>query len=589
MVSTQDSKARIGLSISQHINIEEGIVADINNERKIVWLPVMHKVLEGIQSGNEIEFTTNFNANSDKIDDAYYMIVVRAICSGLNDVMLVKTGSGTGGSFSMHQEKRMAFYDDGSYIIQSFDNLVRGITDGNMDGLNDADTIRFSQSVFMDWCMAVPVIPVVIGGGFDEMDAVGDEGNTELGLINYTPVPEARGVGSCRVFDDLTAGEIRVYGKDYHFADKKMYMDNGFIKVAWNNSIKLLSFYHSKINQWENFANIGMNANYAYNFYLKKNTEECVELVIQRFETDDYFIIRIKRGSPLVYLSGTNGWNTTNQIDDGTIHWSIINKGNDTLDCVESAGLHSFNLTTGSNSYYTIHNKFLRTPYSRGQAVIVIGRLKVTSNCQWNIVHDSQKYINKVNNILDDDVYLGVLLNPYVFYNWMECEDMVLALGATSVADAGASGGYVARLDAQNEKATLTMNYCNEAYLPKGKYRFYYRAKDTNQITNDLLLRIKNTSNAVDLYNQCQTLTASYGWKYADFEIDANEEGDTIEIFFMKQLINVNSISLDEYFIIPRERSDDSLTHQDFIDGKWGIAKSYLKQVTQKISHARRD
>jgi len=244
MVSTQESKARVGLPISTYMNVEEGTVTDINSEKKTFYLPINHKVLTGTETGSGQEFLTYFGINEDVIKEAFYLITLKATFSGLNDIKLCHIGYGEGIGFTAKQSKYMLFDDGVGAIKQTFDTLIKGY---NLDGR--AGTFRFQAgNGNVEWIRAIPVIPIVVGAGFDEMDASADEGNTELGLVKYTPTPEAKGVGSCKLFDVRANPDIQIYGFDSALTDADVYqkefdMDNGFLKVEWKDNNNFFRFY----------------------------------------------------------------------------------------------------------------------------------------------------------------------------------------------------------------------------------------------------------------------------------------------------------------------------------------------------------
>lgn len=146
----------------------------------------------------------------------------------------------------------------------------------------------------------------------------------------------------------------------------------------------------------------------------------------------------------------------------------------------------------------------------------------------------------------------------YLFYGAMyfdfnklfkESEDCTLEGGATVDTTQDDDSGDSVLADAQGEGYSTTFVAYTD--LPSGTYRLFVRAKDSNQVSNDLRIRVRNTTDAVTLAEETKTLSADFDYYYVDFTIDEDDEDDTIEIRVTKDTTNANSIWLDYHLIVP--------------------------------------
>ena len=147
-------------------------------------------------------------------------------------------------------------------------------------------------------------------------------------------------------------------------------------------------------------------------------------------------------------------------------------------------------------------------------------------------------------------VFLGVV--PFSNYAklFKEAEDATLGSGTTIDTTLDDDSGDSVVLDAALE----TVDYCFSG-LPVGRYIAFVRAKDTNQITNDFALEVKNATEDKFLNEEntvtYHTLTSSFAYYGIVFDITEDEEGDTIRIRAMKQQSDANNIYVDYFLIVP--------------------------------------
>jgi len=108
-------------------------------------------------------------------------------------------------------------------------------------------------------------------------------------------------------------------------------------------------------------------------------------------------------------------------------------------------------------------------------------------------------------------------------------------------------------LDAQNEKVYLDLTGITD--LPKGRYVALVRAKDTNNVSDDLELSVTNFTDSTYLNEENttakKTLTSSFAFYGVIFDVTDDEEDDTIRIIANKQLSTANTIYIDYFVIFP--------------------------------------
>jgi len=117
-------------------------------------------------------------------------------------------------------------------------------------------------------------------------------------------------------------------------------------------------------------------------------------------------------------------------------------------------------------------------------------------------------------------------------------------------------GTEIPVLDAQNDN--IYYEFTGYTNLPKGTYYLFVYAKDTDQVINDLRIKVRNQTDAVDLLNVTKTLTDSFQYVYAgSFELNADDDGDTIRVSLSKDTTMANTIYADYVLYEPTINNDD--------------------------------
>ena len=135
-----------------------------------------------------------------------------------------------------------------------------------------------------------------------------------------------------------------------------------------------------------------------------------------------------------------------------------------------------------------------------------------------------------------------------------EAEDATLYGGATVDTTQTDDSGDSVLLDAPDEMVFFQL--VGDLDLPKGRYLIVVRAKDTNQVTNDLVIVARNVTDSSRLeesntWENYYTLTSSFAYYTLVFDIDDDDVGDTLEFQAKKITTNANSIYIDYFLIIP--------------------------------------
>jgi len=158
-------------------------------------------------------------------------------------------------------------------------------------------------------------------------------------------------------------------------------------------------------------------------------------------------------------------------------------------------------------------------------------------------------------------IYLNVYTNSLHISNlpietsnfFKECEDMTQGSGVTYYTGTDASpksGNTGSTLDAQNENVSYTLT--GGTTLPLGTYKLFIRAKDSNQVSDDLGITIHNDTDGTDVITPTtKTLTSSWAYYDVDVTFASDDDGDTITVKLNKETADANTIDLDYVLWIP--------------------------------------
>jgi len=164
-------------------------------------------------------------------------------------------------------------------------------------------------------------------------------------------------------------------------------------------------------------------------------------------------------------------------------------------------------------------------------------------------------YPLSIAQIGETTLIVGAVPFSLIANTFKEAESATLGGGATVAADAAASGGQAALLDAQNEYVRFTFNA--GTHLPAGRYLGVVRVRDINQVANDFRRRILNLTDSQDRNENNAIVdtvaTASYTYYSLVFDITSVDVTglDAFYIQVTKATANANEIYVDYILIVP--------------------------------------
>jgi hypothetical protein len=111
--------------------------------------------------------------------------------------------------------------------------------------------------------------------------------------------------------------------------------------------------------------------------------------------------------------------------------------------------------------------------------------------------------------------------------------------------DYNASGDTCVQLSAADEYASITLTQ-SPYRLPEGNYKIFLRAKDDNQVADDLNLQMYNNTDGTTIGSTTKTLTGEYTLYESDtITVAADDVGDSIDVIAEKATATTNTISID--------------------------------------------
>jgi hypothetical protein len=127
-----------------------------------------------------------------------------------------------------------------------------------------------------------------------------------------------------------------------------------------------------------------------------------------------------------------------------------------------------------------------------------------------------------------------------------EAEDVtVVGSGSSIASDSFASGGSCVQLIVQNGSTYWSITQ-SDYQLPMGDYKVFARVKDSNQVTDDLIMTLYNYTDSTTIGSTTKTCTGSYALYESDIITIASDDlEDQINIIVGKNTAITNTLSLD--------------------------------------------
>jgi len=387
--------------------------------------------------------------------------------------------------------------------------------------------------------------------------------------IHYDFTPADYGEGDVELWDgDPDSGGVRVYDEDHEFANDP-YLQNGLVRVHIDEGVQFgpKLFYWTGVAWNQPFTLIYPNMNtdnktawFLFLKQIKSISPEKVSISVRMEDTavedSDFYVdmeITLERGK--YYLKF--GFESVHPSQEITFVFKDSARDRFGYVCDNAIGDVDL-LLSATNT--TLTDNFLLMFDDMGSTVI--GTMWINEkpdgvNKSFITFKGADLSIKSI-AIVDQastEVYLGFVPFSLVANLFEEAEDATLGGGATAAADAGASGGQAALLDAQNELVYYDITAGTD--LPAGNYLVVWRARDTNQVAGDFSTIVVNTTDGANRneYNATTsfTVTASYAYYSTFFFItDADVTGiDNIRIRVIKSQAGANNIYVDYFLIVP--------------------------------------
>jgi hypothetical protein len=133
---------------------------------------------------------------------------------------------------------------------------------------------------------------------------------------------------------------------------------------------------------------------------------------------------------------------------------------------------------------------------------------------------------------------------------WEGNDDYDVAVNSAEYSDSDATNGTTMRLYQDNSSLRYVLTQ-SDIVMPQGDYKMFARVKDQNHVTDDILLKIYNYTDSVDIASDNFTSALDdmfapiYSICMLDFTIDSADVGDTIRFYIEKDTITTNEIYVD--------------------------------------------
>jgi hypothetical protein len=118
-------------------------------------------------------------------------------------------------------------------------------------------------------------------------------------------------------------------------------------------------------------------------------------------------------------------------------------------------------------------------------------------------------------------------------------------VGTMTVAlDPASTGGYALTTSTNGSNVYIPVTQ-SDVVLPAGSYRMFARIKDANQVTNDVLLQVYNSTASASVASVSRTATAGYGIVVLDFNVTSSMVGHALRFIVKKNTATANTLSID--------------------------------------------
>lgn len=400
----------------------------------------------------------------------------------------------------------------------------------------------------------IPIGATYSGGDGSTITRVGKDGTTTLvkattnSDIKWDLDADEVDVGECKCWDTVIVASttesdwIRIFNPDHVFAGDCI-IENGLtrLRISLAQTLRQASTYISStwLDTWTNEIyernTAGYNLKMSF-FGIKSISADEIQILGNGYASSHPnvrcdVVWAISRGSYIIHLNTPDVSTIRHDFNFSSTHgWVGGIKISDTVLAISEAGTPNYAIMINT-------------------AVAGIGILAsaLSKNCSLPAT-GSEVYI-----LSTTDAYEGFIPFANAANLHKECEDMSQGPGVTFYTGVDASpktGNTGSILDAQNEN--VYYEFTGGTDLPLGTYKLFVRAKDSDQVADDISCLVRNTTDSTDVMAKTtKTLTGSWAYYAFDVTIASDDDTDTIRVTLNKETATANTIDLDYVLWVP--------------------------------------
>lgn len=404
----------------------------------------------------------------------------------------------------------------------------------------------------------LPIGSTYSGGDGSTITRVGADGTQTLVLatsdndIKFDLDADEVDVGECKCWDSVIAGDatesnwIRVFNVDHEFSGDAIF-ENGLIRVKSRIAAGRARFYAHIASVWTFVTELKIGAltqQSASVYKITSITPDKLEFTIQFYDAtleiygkEDFVL---QRGCYSVDRASQETHSGAMEAIQFTPRFAYLEN---TLYDVDLEGL-GFTIATSTMPHCIVFDPTLN--------YIIIGISEETGTKAYR----NTTYISGIQNsaIGANDHFINAIIPfPSAANLFKECEDMTQGAGTAFYTGTDASpkaGNTGTILNAQNENVYYEIT--GGVTLPLGTYKLFLRAQDANQVTGDISVLVRNTTDGTDVMAKTtKTLTGSFAYVSFDVTLAVDDDTDTIRITINKETATANAIDLDYILWVP--------------------------------------
>lgn len=418
------------------------------------------------------------------------------------------------------------------------------------------------------------------GSGYS-ITRITKDGEITLVLANsttdviYDNTSDEVDVGECKCWDTMNSGDesnwVRVYNKDHEFTDKCVF-ENGLIRIELSLSSTRTYFnmycYVPSTDTWEEELQLFIEDNGTdpspdigiSDYNIVHISSDKIIINPEQYSVGYKRFISMERGKTWTefYTSGITG-----DREDRISEWgSAPDKSRFAyLPVTASPILYDGMFDTTTTTITSVNSDnytMLLSPdhdYQLFGIAAVGNSFDQTLQASYDVTGDNgKKYGLRGRTSGDNKTMVGGIETGDMSAMFKECEDMLQGSGVTYYTGVDASpktGNTGSTLDADAE--TIQYYFIAGTDLPLGTYKLFIRAKDSNQVADDLRIDVWNSTESTSILPSIEykTLTSSWAYYSIDVTLSSEIDGDNILVHLSKETATANTIDLDYVLWVP--------------------------------------